>query len=543
MKVINLLDSTGDCVLDSVSADYEDSFCLDTFAELIAAHERTEPKGTKCFILARVQTWDHKQPEKAFYSYYNAYHLNKILFQTQVYFNKKLIHRLHVLNPLTNTDIIGNVQYFMVKGHPRSNSTLLSRKAKRELSEQAESIQRQPAMARLSPKPTAKNEGSNMQQPHSKPKMQIKTDMPAAQSLSTDLPPPSPSVKSIDKGDINSWTIASPTVAQIQEEDEEEEEGNKNPKVPTNTPASATNNASFQSILRRISTISAFTQKAKSNPTTPQEPTPTTLEAGTTSKTINALISPAKFHPQMEFSGIQPSSVLTGTKGGASNLRVEIPHGCVTRFTQPVSSAQNLLPATHKNRRRTLSYVNAVTASGVPASIEEWVQMVKEESETQQPQSSSHDGPDYDRVNPFGSPVKKDFDEAVVRHSNQEDENNDTQFIAYEAILFATDNDFLEDSKVRRVFKDNAVVPEEAALFEMTPVTSEIPDSPVSGQRHHHRHHHNRREHDEEDEDEPCQWCFPKEEQLLKYGSFFRFVHRFKCYGMLVVFIVVIALL
>ncbi|KAJ3242309.1 hypothetical protein HDU81_005061 [Chytriomyces hyalinus] len=539
MKVINLLDSTGDCVLDSVSADYEDSFCLDTFADLIAAHENTEPKGTKCFILARVQTWDHKQPDKAFYSYYNAYHLNKILFQTQVYFNKKLIHRLHVLNPLTNTDIIGNVQYFMVKGHPRSNSTLLSRKANRELIEQAESIQKQPAMARLSLKPASKSESSNSHSPLPKPKMHIMTDITAAQSLSTDLPPPSPSVKSIDKGDVNSWTIASPTVAQIQEDDEEEQEqGNKNPKVPTNTPASATNNASFQSVLRRISTISAFTQKAKSTPATPHEPTPTTLEAGTTSKTVNALISPSKFHPQMDFSGIQPTSVLTGTKG-MSNLRVEIPPGCITRFAQPVSSGQELLPATHKNRRRTLSYVNAVTASGVPASIEEWVQMVKEESETHQPQGASHDNADYDRVNPFGSPVKTEFE--PVRNSNQEVET-DKQFTAYQAILFATDNDFLEDSKVRRVFKDNAVAPEEAALFEMTPVTSEIPESPVSD-RHRHHHRHDRRENDEEDEDTSCQWCFPKEEQLLKYGPVSRFVHRFKCYGLLVVFIVVIALL
>lgn len=71
--------------------------------------------GSKCFIIARVQTWDHKKPDKAYYSYYNAYHINKILFRTQMYMGKKLIHRLHVLNPLTNTDIIGHVQYFMVR--------------------------------------------------------------------------------------------------------------------------------------------------------------------------------------------------------------------------------------------------------------------------------------------------------------------------------------------------------------------------------------------------------------------------------------------
>jgi len=114
--VIRLLNSSGTTVMDSVSVEYEDSFCLDTFGELIEQHQNSEPKGTKNFIIARVQTWDHKQPDKAYYSYYNAYQLNKILFQTQIYLGKKLIHRLRVLNPLTNTDIIGNVNYFIVKG-------------------------------------------------------------------------------------------------------------------------------------------------------------------------------------------------------------------------------------------------------------------------------------------------------------------------------------------------------------------------------------------------------------------------------------------
>lgn len=114
-SVIRLLDSTGINILDSVSTEYEDSFSLDTFQDSITQHESSDPQNTKHFILARVQTWDPKQPEKAFYSYYNAYNLNKILFQTQLYMEKRLIHRLHVLNPLTNTDIIGHVQYFKVR--------------------------------------------------------------------------------------------------------------------------------------------------------------------------------------------------------------------------------------------------------------------------------------------------------------------------------------------------------------------------------------------------------------------------------------------
>jgi hypothetical protein len=98
-SVIRLLDSSGVTLLDSLCTEYEDSFTLETFRESILAYSQ---QG-KQFIIARVQTYDPKQPNKTFYSYYNAYNLNKILFQTQVYLEKRLIHRLHVLNPLTNT--------------------------------------------------------------------------------------------------------------------------------------------------------------------------------------------------------------------------------------------------------------------------------------------------------------------------------------------------------------------------------------------------------------------------------------------------------
>lgn len=64
MSFIRLLDSKGEKILDSVAADYEDSFTLETFGDLSESHESTEPVGTKHFIIARVQTWDPKQPEK-----------------------------------------------------------------------------------------------------------------------------------------------------------------------------------------------------------------------------------------------------------------------------------------------------------------------------------------------------------------------------------------------------------------------------------------------------------------------------------------------
>jgi hypothetical protein len=59
---IRLLDSTGTQLLDSISGDYEDSFCLETFEDLSRLYmERDSSKG---FIIARVQTVDPKQPGK-----------------------------------------------------------------------------------------------------------------------------------------------------------------------------------------------------------------------------------------------------------------------------------------------------------------------------------------------------------------------------------------------------------------------------------------------------------------------------------------------
>jgi anti-anti-sigma regulatory factor len=45
-KYIRLMDASGSTVLDSVSTDYEDSFCLESFGDLIKAAEEAEPAGT-----------------------------------------------------------------------------------------------------------------------------------------------------------------------------------------------------------------------------------------------------------------------------------------------------------------------------------------------------------------------------------------------------------------------------------------------------------------------------------------------------------------
>jgi hypothetical protein len=141
--------------------------------------------GSKHFIIARVQTWDHKQPDKAFYSYYHAHHLNKLLFQTQVYLDKKLIHRLHVLNPLTNTDIIGHVLYFMVKGR-----TVITEGAVEPGVVSAAVIPESPLPA---PEYSVKQREPQSQQQSQLPKSPLKITI-GRRRLSNNLPPCSPSV-------------------------------------------------------------------------------------------------------------------------------------------------------------------------------------------------------------------------------------------------------------------------------------------------------------------------------------------------------------
>jgi hypothetical protein len=62
--VIRLLDSTGQELLDSISGDYEDSFCLESFEDLAKVYASSEPVNTRGWIIARVQTVDPKQPGK-----------------------------------------------------------------------------------------------------------------------------------------------------------------------------------------------------------------------------------------------------------------------------------------------------------------------------------------------------------------------------------------------------------------------------------------------------------------------------------------------
>ncbi|KAJ1552155.1 hypothetical protein HK405_012417, partial [Cladochytrium tenue] len=260
--VIRLLDSTGQRVLDSVAAEYEDSFCLESFGDLIAAHAAAgDPPGARRLILARVQTWDHKQPGRAYYSYYNAFHLNKILFNTQVYLGKRLLHRLRVLNPLTNTDIIGNVQYFLVSNTPNPTVAAAQPPAPADATDvdvgaaavvaAGQSVKKAERHGERSPTLQVQEsrahghgheetqEASPLWDPaeadhhphHKRPNLPspIRTNFAAATAnahdplhllLPADIPPSSPSVKEAELGPHHqSWTLAGPSSAAAAEDE------------------------------------------------------------------------------------------------------------------------------------------------------------------------------------------------------------------------------------------------------------------------------------------------------------------------------------
>lgn len=97
-----------------ISASNTDAFSLNTFEELIDEHSQLciegNPDERRRLIIARVRTWD-QTTGRYFDSYYDAWHLNKILFRAQSSSNRSYIHRLLVADPMTNAEII-KVEYF-----------------------------------------------------------------------------------------------------------------------------------------------------------------------------------------------------------------------------------------------------------------------------------------------------------------------------------------------------------------------------------------------------------------------------------------------
>jgi hypothetical protein len=470
--VIRLMNSSGTAVMDSVSVEYEDSFCLDTFGELIEQHQNSEPKGTKNFIIARVQTWDHKQPDKAYYSYYNAFQLNKILFQTQIYLGKKLIHRLRVLNPLTNTDIIGNVNYFIVKGKTSELKNEKCNEVKIDVGmtdinkgKTADmGYDKEECIKTVNLKENDENHlpeltietASNMEKgiplktdndlkttspKKKKPLPKINTSL---NNTPTDIIPPSPSVLANEKGGVGSWTIASPAVYECKDEDFPKKVWIKR-KLSLLTPSTKT---TFNK--QRNSTLDCIEENHD--------------EYGSTV----GMVQPKEQKIEVS-SSEQPTLEHTEI--------TTIPIGTVTQFAKPVPQDQvlKIVPPTIKGRRRSLSYLNTLSATPKNnCSLREWlVYMKKETMKLDEDTNENGEKKDYDSVD-LGKENKREEVDITNSKLNTENETKkddtdvtDIDIEMFDAVLFATDDDFLEKSKIRSIFKKNAITPEDAKLFEM----------------------------------------------------------------------------
>ncbi|KAJ3274818.1 hypothetical protein HDV01_002022 [Terramyces sp. JEL0728] len=552
-----LLEGEGDAqeVTDSISGDYEDSFCLETFEDLVKMHFNTEPKDTKGFVIARVQTLDPKMPGKAFYSYYNAFHLNKTLFQTQIYLKKRYIHRLHVLNPLTNSDIIGNVMYYIVKPVPQTNPEVAI-----TIDPPAPQTEDSSAPLNLNAEKAATTSASR------KSDIGRKSEGPRKSAGATGPPQPAPNTSDRRKSSLK------PRLS-IQISSNKSSGSQQSPLSPSSrTPMSPLPNIPMVNPAGQdLAQVTVTTHKV-------------TYEEASQSKNVPAMVNqfkrkfstplidtkreevePGKGRRQtlFEFPITQVTSPVKQDRRGSAvlnvtsmlptgqlmvngNNQVKVEPGVITRFAVPIpkEELQNIVPKTQKGHRRSLSYRNAVSASGAPASFLEWTKMVEEEKKMLKNQQTEPEGDHYDQVRPFSataelpsgvksplSPgVKTPLSSQLETIQDNEDEElpviqmnkldgfaepeEEKETIFYDAVYFANDNEFLETSKIRQIFRNNAINPEDAKLFEMKEYTGEETnqqDFEIIGEAF------------------PCECCYPSDEELNRMSPALRFLHNHKC--------------
>jgi hypothetical protein len=257
----------------------------------------------------------------------------------------------------------------------------------------------------------------------------------------------------------------------------------------------------------------------------------------------------AKERPKLTITTQLPTGAVS--VNGPASAKIEL--GTITRFAVPVpkEEIQSVVPKTQKGHRRTLSYRNAVSASGAPASFLEWARMIQEEQRELRTNSEGGaatvtDQVDFDVVKPFAKYSTRPPPKAMVRSPaagealkpsklspiSDEEENNDgvnestdnkalelesdlsDQIVFLDAVYIANDNDFLEASKVRQIFRSNAINPEDAKLFEMKEYTGEErqdQEFEIIGDAF------------------PCESCYPSEQELARMSAPMRFLHVHKC--------------
>jgi hypothetical protein len=452
---------------------------------------------------------------------------------------------LHVLNPLTNSDIIGNVNYYLVKPFEKKSELVIdipilpqiheSDKvpgAMGEVAIQIDNIMTTPAEVdanKAEPLP------GDLQRPNSLEPIS-NTNTNEAQEREKTLVSKRKTTKRFSMIGIPSEQV--PQLNEIRLEPENIECIVK------------THNVAFEEDTDKPIIPLAIAKLARKFSTSQNAPVSIDM------KNSSFMESPATIHAKkknvkvdLKITTKLPSGALII---GAAPTAAKVVPGTLTRFTVPVPKDEiaSIVPKTQLRNRRTLSYRNAVSASGVPASFLEWTRMIQEDKQKLSSTPIVGNEFDFDKVIPFSSPVDSFQSTAGifqlspptgvfqpsptrlapiqdVHEENDENEENQekvgisaiesqetAQIVFYDAYYIANDNDFLETSKIRQIFKSNAIQPEDAKLFEMKEFKGE----------------------DEADnsfqivgEAFPCQSCYPSEQEMRSMSRPVRFLHVHKC--------------
>ncbi|KAI9142712.1 hypothetical protein BKA69DRAFT_1174162 [Paraphysoderma sedebokerense] len=121
---IRILDSQKNHI-DSLPLTQEEPFTLETFGNLITAYRNQ----SKNLIIARVETEippknPTDSPERRYF-YYEANSLNKLILRKFGEYGNYFL-RLCVMNPLTNTEMVGDVHYFLVDVEEKGKGAIMN---------------------------------------------------------------------------------------------------------------------------------------------------------------------------------------------------------------------------------------------------------------------------------------------------------------------------------------------------------------------------------------------------------------------------------
>jgi hypothetical protein len=419
--LIRLLD--GDKLLDCVDGQYEDSISIESFSSIIQAHEECEPKGTKHSIIARVQTWDKKQPEKAYYSYYDAYQLNKILFKTQVYLNQKVIHRLQVLNPLTNTDIIGNVLYFIIDKGDEEHSEHPLTDPKPTCQEIEKTAVMQECKVNVQEDDTSET-GNLINRPVPKRKM-------VAANLRIDIG---------KERKQQNWTLAKPVVCKLEE------------KTHSSSPLSAPADMLVQMSLKIKKSVSSPLKQYQSN-TSVEDLEQRDPEANVVVEEIKVKARGRQRSTTVSAVYKRPTEQALKLGRNADHF-TSAPPGSATRFNMPIS-----IPEENNNteeqktppqRRRNMTLANSAIEPTEDV-YKEWIRSI----------CSPVASPSKTKPTDSQTPVAVDNQSTVPESANK--------IVVYTARLCGTDMEYMEKAELRDLFLRNTTNAEETKLLEMPP--------------------------------------------------------------------------